>query len=343
MDVLRQAAALLARGEAVALATVVARTGSAPQFPGARLLLDARGNAIGTVGGGEVEARTAQRLAAVLAQGGWELLRFSMDGPAAARAGMICGGNLDVLVERVSPTPDNVEVFGLLVKEGAGAALVADLGGAERMESECEPVRAALGPAGFLAGEVEGCGPAVVSGGEGDARLIILEGRSVLVASCAPLWRAIFFGAGHLAREAAPLALRAGFACTVLDDRSEFAHPAHFPDGCRVAHLASFEQALDGLAPGPRDCLLIMTRGHGHDLTVLRQAAGSGAGYVGMVGSRRKRDAVYAALADEGVPSEALARVRCPIGVAIGARTPFEIAMSIVAELIGARAGCRGA
>ena len=85
-------------------------------------------------------------------------------------------------------------------------------------------------------------------------------------------------------------------------------------------------------------CIIIVTRGHEHDRNVLAQALRTGAGYIGMIGSRRKRDAIYRSLHGDGFFPEDLARVHCPIGIAIGARTPAEIAVSIAAELIAQRA-----
>ena len=88
-------------------------------------------------------------------------------------------------------------------------------------------------------------------------------------------------------------------------------------------------------------CIVIVTRGHEHDRNVLAQAMCTGAGYIGMIGSRRKRDAIYQSLRGDGFSPEDLSRVHCPIGIAIGAQTPAEIAVSIAAELIALRAGAR--
>jgi xanthine dehydrogenase accessory factor len=103
--------------------------------------------------------------------------------------------------------------------------------------------------------------------------------------------------------------------------------------------LESFEGCFDGPALNGEDFVVILTRGHLHDQTVLAGALATGAGYIGMIGSRRKRNTVYGNLRHAGVPQDALDRVHAPIGLAIGAETPEEIAVSIVAELIAARAG----
>ncbi len=146
------------------------------------------------------------------------------------------------------------------------------------------------------------------------------------------------YGAGHVAHSVVPLAAQVGFRTIVLDDRAEFANPERFPAAREVVVLDAFEGCFAGRPPRAGASILIMTRGHGHDLEVLRQALATEAGYVGMVGSRRKRDALFEALRHEGVTAAALASVHCPVGLAIGAQTPDEIAVSIVAELIAVRA-----
>ncbi len=98
--------------------------------------------------------------------------------------------------------------------------------------------------------------------------------------------------------------------------------------------LESFNDAFSGLSVGRDDFIVILTRGHLHDKTVLAQALKTGAGYIGMIGSRRKRDAIYGALLEEGFGQRDIDRVHSPIGLSIGADTPEEIAVSIVAEMI---------
>jgi xanthine dehydrogenase accessory factor len=158
----------------------------------------------------------------------------------------------------------------------------------------------------------------------------------------APQPAVFIFGAGHVSRPTAQVARIAGFRTVVLDDRAEFANRERFPDADAVLVPPSLDRALEGLEVGEADSLVIVTRGHLHDKTVLAAALKTPARYVGMIGSTRKRDAVYAALREEGVADAAIARCHCPIGLAIGARTPEEIAVSIVAELVQCRAAAEG-
>jgi len=151
--------------------------------------------------------------------------------------------------------------------------------------------------------------------------------------------RIIIAGAGHVARELAMLCHFLGLRTVVIDDRREFACPDRFPAAEEIVIAQeSFQDCFLGMEIDGDCCIVIVTRGHEHDRNVLAQALRTGAGYIGMIGSRRKRDAIYRSLRGEEFSQEDLARVHCPIGIAIGARTPAEIAVSIAAELIT----CRG-
>lgn len=146
------------------------------------------------------------------------------------------------------------------------------------------------------------------------------------------------FGAGHISQKLAPMAQFVGFHTVVLDDRAEFANRQRFETTDQVIVIDSFESALEGLDLDEESYLVLVTRGHAHDKTLLRQALRSGAWYIGMIGSRQKRDGIYRDLALEGFQASDFDRVHSPIGLNIGGETPEEIAVSIVAELIRARA-----
>jgi xanthine dehydrogenase accessory factor len=149
------------------------------------------------------------------------------------------------------------------------------------------------------------------------------------------------FGAGHCGQKLALVAEMVGFPTVIVDDRADFVSRERFPTADRLLVPDSFEHALDALSVDEDSYLVIMTRGHSHDRTVLAQALHTGAGYIGMIGSRKKVAEIFRALREEGFSSEALARVHAPIGLEIGSETPEEIAVSIAAELIQVRASRR--
>jgi xanthine dehydrogenase accessory factor len=261
LDVLRAAADVLsgaAPGPA-ALATVIARAGSAPQVVGARLLLGADGRLLGTIGGGAIEAQVLDACRAALRDGAPQIVKAHL----VRDLGMCCGGSMEVFVE-------------------------------------------------VLAAE---------------ARLFLI-------------------GAGHVAQAIAPVARGVGFRVVVADDREDLlAHPA-FADAARVtADVDELEAAFPDL--GPRDCLVIATRDHARDEQALAHLLRRPHRYLGMIGSRRKVHAVLARILRReqslGRPAPDLARLRAPVGLALGGRTPAEIAVSVVAELLADRHGGSGA
>jgi xanthine dehydrogenase accessory factor len=144
------------------------------------------------------------------------------------------------------------------------------------------------------------------------------------------------FGAGHVAVELFKAARNAGFDCIVTDDRDAYANAERFPNALRVI-ARDFDDALKHLAPVESSYIVIATRGHRDDMRVLRWAVQSQARYIGMVGSKRKAITVFRELTREGLNPELFDRVHSPVGLDIGAVTPEEIAVSIVAELIAMR------
>jgi xanthine dehydrogenase accessory factor len=160
------------------------------------------------------------------------------------------------------------------------------------------------------------------------------EKALVVVEPSASVSTAYLFGAGHVAQPTAHLAAMVGFQVWVLDDRKDYVNPERFPEAHRVRLLDSFERAFTDLAITSDSYVIIFTHGHLHDKIVLAQALATDAGYIGMIASRRKRNTIYDALRAEGVHQTQIDRVHSPIGLAIGAETPEEIAVSIVAEMI---------
>lgn len=138
-------------------------------------------------------------------------------------------------------------------------------------------------------------------------------------------------GAGHIAMPLARFARTVGFHVTVLDDRSDFAHPSRFP-GCEVV-VNDFALALRGMSLGPSAYVVVITRGHEHDVECLLEILRKETAYVGLIGSRRRVRFVIEMLSREGIPPERLQNIFTPIGFPIGAESPEEIALSIVAEL----------
>jgi xanthine dehydrogenase accessory factor len=159
---------------------------------------------------------------------------------------------------------------------------------------------------------------------------------TVFVEPILPQQRAFIFGAGHISMSLSKIASLAGFTTVIVDDRESFANRERFPEADEV-FAGEYEDVFPKLDVGESSYLVIVTRGHRDDMRVLRWAVGTTARYVAMIGSRRKVISVVRELEKEGLPREAFDRVFAPMGLEIGAVTPEEIAVSVVAEMIATR------
>jgi xanthine dehydrogenase accessory factor len=178
-----------------------------------------------------------------------------------------------------------------------------------------------------------------------DRRLLkpcqILEAQEleypVLLEWLRPRGTVFIFGAGHVGVSVAHLASYVNFRVVVLDDRADFASTERIPDAEHVIILTSFDNAFLDLVVDEESFIVIVTRGHSHDRTVLAQALRTTAGYIGMIGSRRKNKIVFERLLGDGFTREDIERVHAPIGLSIGGETPEEIGIAIVGEMIQIR------
>ena len=171
-----------------------------------------------------------------------------------------------------------------------------------------------------------------------DSGLVCGGTLEIFIEPVMPVSTLYVFGAGHIAWSLYKVARIAGFEIVVIDDRESYANRERFPEA-RDVYADEYEQVMAQLAPTESSYIVIVTRGHRDDMRVLRWAAETPARYIGMIGSQRKVIAIYKELEKEGIAAEKLARVYAPVGVDIGAITPEEIAVAIVAELIAIRRG----
>jgi xanthine dehydrogenase accessory factor len=339
-EILDDALALLDGGEDFALVKLIGDRGSTPRAAGAEMLVRRDGSIAGTIGGGLLELTMMKQAAEVRDVRASRLVDLSLAGKDLANAEeMVCGGKAEVLITYV-PAGEPVlrEVlaavkaaraarrrawlFTLLPLEEGGLAetcLLEDDGTVVGAQCDPKALRTAVGKIAV----------------QGSTKLS--NGRAVVVEQVEAPSLAVICGGGHVAHAVAPAALAAGFVVMVVDDREEFASPARFP-GAKVV-LAPFEGALARIAVDEASYVVIVTRGHTHDIDVLLQALRTPARYIGLMASRSKRARIVEALREDGFGEDALERVHSPIGLDIGAETPEELAVSIVAELIQVRAG----
>jgi len=254
-EVFAAVADALERGEPAALVTIVATRGSTPQRVGAKMLVFADGRIVGTIGGGCYENDAFWKARDAIANRRPELVHYELSDDFAQETGLICGGQMDVYIEPIEPSPE----------------------------------------------------------------LYVI-------------------GAGHVGFHLARVAHEVGFRVHVVDDREKFANAERFPSAVEIVvdDIPSWV-ARAGLPA--HAYAVIVTRGHTNDLEALRALAARELRYLGLIGSRAKVARIFDALAADGVPTERLTRVHAPIGLDIGAVTPQEIAVSILAELIAVKHG----
>ena len=333
----------LEKGEEVVLATVLSKSGSAPCLAGSKMIVHGDESSVGTVGGGVLEAEAQKRAGEVFLSGLSQMFTFDLSGRDAASMSMICGGRVEIFVELIGADGVNLEVFrtlGKALRTGEKCFLVSDLGD---VDADIQRISRCLVRAdGAVTGEFHHPAPWLTTLAEQAHRstypiLTALGDRRFLVERCYTPSTAFIFGAGHVSQHVAELAGKVAFQTVVLDDREEFANRERFPAADEVRVIDSFADCFSGLEIDGDSYVVIVTRGHTHDRTVLQQALRTGAGYIGMLGSRKKSVEIRNSLVAEGFGEEDVSRFTCPIGLKVGAETTAEIAVSIVAELIQAR------
>jgi xanthine dehydrogenase accessory factor len=324
---------LQAANESFCLATIIHHNGSTPRSTGTRMVVRHDGSIIGTIGGGKLEAEVISNALQVAQDGRCRVIGVQFSGQDAASMDMICGGSVRVLLDWVTPATndfweiiyrlDNSEtrkngqwlVTALLANGLVRHEMVSFLGTRDSFGSSFPNLPTSRKP------ELR----------EESGALMFYE--PVFAPETVYL-----FGAGHVSMAIARLTRMVNFQTVVVDDREEFANAARFPEADEILVCDPIEQVIENRAVGRDDYIVIVTRGHLQDQQVLEQALNTPAGYIGMIGSRRKRDLIYASLRQKGATEEQISRIYSPIGLSIQAETPEEIAVSIVAELIRARA-----
>jgi xanthine dehydrogenase accessory factor len=343
----------LKQGRDFCLATIVNRVGSAPRELGASFLVRPDGSIQGTIGGGRLEGEVTAAARKALIEGRAELLRYRLRGDDVAEGQMICGGDIDVFLEPIHVVDEDARVI------FAAAAKAAASGGQALMVTPIVPglcpsqagrkllLCKGLEPVGDIA-----AAPEIVQDLGGCLDDLLHDSRRGLWLHTRPngdrldcflepiLPQPVVYllGGGHISLYLATLVAMVGFRLVVVDDRREYASRERFPRADEV-WVRDFSRVLEGVALGPDSYVVIVTRGHLFDKEVLAQVLKQKVTYVGMIGSRHKRATIYQALEEEGFSRGELSAVYSPIGLDIGAETPEEIAVSIAAELIAARAG----
>ena len=341
--------------EELALATIINRVGSAPREAGAKYLVKKNGTAVGSIGGGCVEADVWQEARKVIEKGEGSILHFKLTSEQLAEGGLICGGNIDIFLEPLREDSLNIYREVLKIKQQGGAGILATVISVDGASHKKEGVKVFIKASGektgslFMGEELEG---RILKEAERLLRVKKIEVMTVSSAETAHPWKKIevllepiiseptvyIFGAGHISQQLVPLVKKIDFKTVVIDDREMFANRDRFPDADEVI-VTEFEKAFEQLTIDQSSYIVIITRGHLYDGLILDRAVKTDAHYIGMIGSKKKIQTLYQILLKKGIPKEALDKVHAPIGLDIHSETPEEIAVSIVAQLIMERRG----
>ncbi len=341
-DIHKEIVGLQAQGATAALATVVGVKGSTPRAEGAQMLIRADGSIAGSIGGGCIEAAVWQAGREVMKSKTARLQDYDLTGRQETPEGLICGGTMQVFVEPVSPasSPDVFAELARLKDAGEATALAAVVVpgetnltlGARLLIKEDGSLAGSLSP--LLDGAVRQAGLEVLQ--ERAARLFSLGTCQVFAQPVFPQPTVFIFGAGHIGFAVSKIAHLAGFRVVVIDDRPAYASKERFPDA-EEFYVEDPADAVAHLKLNRVSYAVIACRGHLEDQRVLAEVLKTKAGYIGMIGSRKKTKTVFANLVEAGVAPAALARIHAPIGLPIAVETPEEIAISIMAEVVDHR------
>jgi xanthine dehydrogenase accessory factor len=309
-SVLSQAGRWRELGRRVAVATVVATRRSAPRPVGSKLAVSEQGELIGSVSGGCVENDVVLAAQEVLAGGEPRLLTYGITDDMAFEVGLPCGGEIDVFVEELTDADRADVTLTVVAGEGVGERLLdPDLLQAARLR--------------------------------GRSHVLELGDRTVLADVHAPPTRLFVYGAVDTAEALCRAAKLLGWQTVVADARASFATPERIPSTDELLLLWP-DEALEQVQPDLGTAVIVLTHDDKFDLPLIRGALASDAFYVGWIGSRRNQERRRGLLLEEGVTEDQLDRISGPSGLDIGADTPAETALSMLAEIIAVRAGRDG-
>ncbi len=313
-------------GTASVLISIIKHKGSTPRGAGAKMVLSEDGSLVGTIGGGALEFVSQREGKTVLETKKNHTKQFSLAPEDVAELGMVCGGWAIVHFQWIDPANLAVQAtyqkalqhlkaredFVLLTQMESGETYVLLPGEAKKAPFSYEDIT------GYKTQILE------------DERFVADPFRSA--------GRALVFGMGHVGAQLVPVLHPLGFHTVALDDRADFLEKERLPLADEIRSV-DFTNALADFTVDENDYIVILTRGHLHDYSVLRLAVQTKAGYIGLIGSRNKVAMSLQKLREEGIAECDIARVHAPIGLPLGGNTPEEIAISIAAEMIRVRSG----
>lgn len=314
------------------LVTIVSQEGSSPRGLGAQMLVGAHGRISGTIGGGTVELHSEQYALSLLHKRQSDKKTFSLKKDAKNTIGMVCGGDITVWFQFI----DAALPFWSEFSEQLLQLLSEHQNGWLALNMHSDALPALLNADGTIrCGNLSAPISSVVPG-------TFLHTKNSQLIPLPVQDRAILFGGGHCTQALVPVLDTLGFRVTVMDNRPDFSKPELFP-AAETVICGDYTKIAEHIKITSSDYVVIMTNGHSHDLDVQLQILQNPPVYVGVIGSKSKKAFVNQRLKEAGISDEVIRKVHSPIGTAIKAVTPEEIAISIAGEMIYERALLREA
>ena len=346
-DVFKSAIHIIGQGGQAAMSTIIASKGSLPMSEKSKMLVTPEGKIIGTVGGGCLEADVWTEARRVMEEGKSSIQKFILTEKYAGESGLNCGGIVEILTEPLPAQGRDIFQAILELKDtGHRGTLVTILTDHPRYPEGQRKLL--LCDDGHTVGSL---GDATLEAFVADKGYAVLEGEEFAIVDyqieagstiklfmepVLPTPTVYVFGGGHVSFFVVRAAKLAGFKVKVIDDRPAFANQERFPEADATI-VMEFDQVRDAFDFGQDDYIVLVTRGHQHDQHILEQIYDCSARYIGMIGSKSKISKMWKRLEGKGIERAYLDRVHAPIGLNIGADTPEEISISVVAELIRER------
>ncbi len=351
-SVFRAAVEELEQDRPMVVATVIKTSGSTPQKSGAKLLVREDGSGVGTLGGGCVEGDIWFAAQELLKRGGdAEMRDYQLNEDLAAEDGLVCGGTMYFLIDPVrEPNPyDDFAAQAVDAYNGGSPMAIINVTqapegspfqvGAKMLVRENGERQGSLGDE-MLEQMAVAKARDLMAMGKNDI-LTLPNGVECYIEAYTTPPTLVLIGGGHVSKAIAPVAKSVGFRIFVFDDREQFASPERFPEA-DITQVGDYRHGFDDMPINANSFVVVASRGHQFDDAALAGALRTPAGYVGLLGSKRKTILIFEELIRAGFSVDDLRRVNAPIGLDIGGRTPEEIAISIMSEIVAFRLGGSG-
>jgi len=347
-ELLEQLGRVAASGRPAALATLVSAAGTTPKTAGATMSVAEDGSVLGSVTiGGCVDARVIERAEQVVRSGMPELLRLSLGNEDAWELGLTCGGEVEVLVQRVDPAgaePSAVAYAAARAAYEAGRAAIVVAHLDERRDrlaiDESGMRMGSLGDVQLDARALEIAMRRLATGQLSGVERLTHDERAVALffERLAPPETVVIVGASQVAMSLAVFVRELGMRVVIVDGRERMATRERFPSADEI-RVGMPSEIVEALKVTRRTYVVLLAHDYKYELPVLRSVLRGDAGYVGMLGSRRRGATIRAMLAEDGLTESELSRLHSPIGLGIGAKSTAEIALAVAAEIVAVREG----